>query len=91
MFGEDVLGGAGDELFVRELGVEAGRRALSDPRALFAILTTFPQATLELLRTGGLSANLSPHGGWPGLSMDFLIAMDSRMVAAKYGVHADDQ
>ncbi len=75
----------------REFGVEAGPRALSDPRALLAILRTIPLVTLDLLRTGTLSANLSPHGGRLGLPADFLIAPDGRVMAAKYGAHADDQ
>ena len=40
---------------------------------------------------GKLAANLSPHGGRLGLPADFLIAPDGRVMAAKYGEHADDQ
>lgn len=32
-----------------------------------------------------------PHGGSFGLPGDFLIAPDGRILAAKYGEHADDQ
>jgi peroxiredoxin len=75
----------------REFGVEAAPRALANVQAVLAILRTFPLVTMDLLLTGRLSANLSPHGGRLGLPADFLIAPDGRVMAAKYGAHADDQ
>lgn len=80
-----------DKALYREFGVEASPRALADVRAVLAIARTFGPVTRELLRTGRLPANLSPHGGRLGLPADFLIAPDGRVVACKYGAHADDQ
>ncbi len=84
------IGDAEKKLY-REFGVEAAARALLDPRAVLAILRTIGPVTLETLRTGKRPANLSPHGGRLGLPADLLIAPDGRALAAKYGVHADDQ
>jgi peroxiredoxin len=75
----------------REFGVEAGPRALANVRAVLAVLRTVGPVMAALMRTGKLAANLSPHGGRLGLPADFLIARDGRVMAAKYGVHADDQ
>jgi peroxiredoxin len=80
-----------DRKLYREFGVEAAPRALTNPRALLAILRTLTPVTMDLLRTGTLSANLNPHGGRLGLPADFLIAPGGLVVAAKYGEHADDQ
>lgn len=75
----------------REFGVEAGPQALANVRAVWAIARSIGPVTGTLLRTGKLAANLSPHGGRLGLPADFLIAPDGRVMAAKYGEHADDQ
>jgi len=75
----------------REFGVEAGPQALANVRAVLAILRTTGMVTGTLLRTGKLAANFSPHGGRLGLPADFMIAPDGRVMAAKYGAHADDQ
>ena len=70
-----------------EFGVEAGLRALLDPRAWTGVAS----ATAESLRRGKLMGNTNPHGGRIGLPADFLIAPDGRVRACKYGTHADDQ
>ncbi|MBS0471990.1 MAG: AhpC/TSA family protein [Proteobacteria bacterium] len=75
----------------REFGVEAGPQALANLRAVLAILRTIGPVTTDLIRTGRLNSNLSPHGGRLGLPADFLIAPSGLVLAAKYGVHADDQ
>jgi peroxiredoxin len=75
----------------REFGVEAGPQALANMRAVLAILRTIGPVTGTLLKTGRLAANLNPHGGRLGLPADLLIAPDGRVLAAKYGAHADDQ
>jgi peroxiredoxin len=72
-------------------GVEAGLRALLDPRAWPGILGGVVDATVESFRRGKLMGNTDPHGGRIGLPADFLIAPDGRVRACKYGAHADDQ
>ena len=83
--------GDAQKLLYREFGVEAGPRALANPRAILAILRTLIPVTVETFSKGRLVANLSPQGGRLGLPADFLIAPDGRVLAAKYGEHADDQ
>jgi peroxiredoxin len=80
-----------DKRLYREFGVEAAPKALTDARAMLAILRTLLPVTVETIRTGKLAANLDPHGGRLGLPADFLIAPDGRVLACKYGEHADDQ
>lgn len=72
-------------------GVEAGLRALLDPRAWIGVLGGVVNATAESIRRGKLMGNTDPHGGRIGLPADFLIAPDGRVRACKYGAHADDQ
>ncbi|MCX4092334.1 peroxiredoxin-like family protein [Nocardia sp. alder85J] len=75
----------------REFGVEAGRRALLDPRAWPAIVRGVA-ATLRAHRRGETEMPpRQPEGGRLGLPADFLIGPDGRVIAAKHGVHADDQ
>jgi peroxiredoxin len=66
------------------LGLTRSARALLDPRAWSAVA----RAVLT-----GASADPSAGvgDGSLGLPGDFLIARDGRIVAVKYGVHADDQ
>lgn len=64
----------------REFGVEASVRSVLDPRAWGAIVRGI--ATYGLGREKGESAL--------GLPADFLIAPDGRVLASKYGAHADD-
>jgi hypothetical protein len=47
--------------------------------------------TLAMLRGQARPPALRPHGGRLGLPGDFLIAPDGRVLACKYGEHADDQ
>ncbi len=83
--------GDADKRLYREFGVEAAPRALTNPRALLAILKTFGPVTGEMIAKRRLAANLNPHGGRLGLPADFLIAPGGRVIACKYGAHADDQ
>jgi hypothetical protein len=79
-----------DKVLYREFGVEAGSRALLDPRA-------WPAIVLGVLRDlGRLLARRRPapppaQGGRLGLPADFLITPDGVVLARKYGEHADDQ
>jgi peroxiredoxin len=84
------IGDAEKKLY-REFGVEAGPGSLLHPRALLAILRSIVPVTVETIARRRQVANLSPHGGRLGLPADFLIATDGRVLAAKYGTHADDQ
>jgi peroxiredoxin len=85
-----VIGDPEKRLYV-EFGVEAAPRALANPKAILAILRTIIPVTIETIATRKLAANLDPHGGRLGLPADFLIAPDGRIIACKYGEHADDQ
>ncbi|KAA9158930.1 AhpC/TSA family protein [Amycolatopsis acidicola] len=73
--------------YYQEFGVESAPRALLDPRAWGAIV----RSILTGLLRGDPFPAAKPHGGRLGLPADFLIAPDGRVLAAKYGAHADDQ
>ncbi|HVV13173.1 peroxiredoxin-like family protein [Amycolatopsis sp.] len=70
-----------------EFGVESAPRALLDPRAWGGIVRGI---FTGLLRRDPFPAG-KPTGGRLGLPADFLIAPDGRVLAAKYGEHANDQ
>jgi hypothetical protein len=76
-----------DRRLYREFGVETAPRALLHPLAWPGVL----RATWAVLRGGERHPALRPHGGRFGLPGDFLIARDGRVLAHKYGAHADDQ
>ncbi|UJW29134.1 AhpC/TSA family protein [Saccharothrix sp. AJ9571] len=81
-----VVADPGKRLY-REFGVEAGRRALLDPRAWLPVLRSIATG---LLRRDRLPAPKQEHGRL-GLPADFLIAGDGTVLAAKYGEHINDQ
>lgn len=74
----------------REFGVESAPRALLDPRAWPAIVGGIAADLVRVLRRRQ-PAPPPAHGGRLGLPGDFLIAPDGRLLAVKYGDHADDQ
>ncbi|MFE3190772.1 peroxiredoxin-like family protein [Nocardia sp. NPDC059240] len=75
----------------REFGVESRPRALLDPRSWPAIVRGVLR-DLRRVRRGEIPMPPStPEGGRLGLPADFLIAPNGRVLAAKHGVHADDQ
>lgn len=76
-----------DKRLYREFGVEAGARALLNPRAWGPIVLGIATALRERRRTPALS----PAGGRLGLPADFLIAPDGRVLAEKHGEHVYDQ
>jgi peroxiredoxin len=80
-----------DKVLYREFGVESSARAVLDPRAWGAILRGTSRSLVAILRGVERSPALRPQGGGLGLPADFLIARDGRVVASKYGEHADDQ
>jgi hypothetical protein len=75
----------------REFGVESAPRALLDPRSWPTIVRSVAHVLRAVRRKEAAAPPLRPEGGRFGLPGDFLIAPDGRILAAKYGVHADDQ
>jgi peroxiredoxin len=73
--------------YYRELGVESSRRALLHPQTWAAILRG---AALTLMGKYRPPA-ARQQGGRLGLPADFLIAPSGRVLASKYGEHANDQ
>jgi peroxiredoxin len=76
-----------DKRYYREFGVESGPRALLDPRAWGAIIRGGTQTLLGRYRRPATRQ----EGGHLGLPADFLVDTTGKVVAAKYGEHADDQ
>jgi hypothetical protein len=74
-----------------DFAVESGPRALLDPRAWGAILRGVARSALAVARRREPLPPLRPSGGSLGLPADFLIDHDGRVLASKYGAHADDQ
>ena len=74
----------------REFGVESAPRALLDPRAWPAIAGGIAADRVRVLRRRQPTPPAA-QGGRLGLPGDFLIGPDGRLLAVKYGVHADDQ
>lgn len=75
----------------REFGVEAGRRALLDPRGWPAVVRGIAADLLAVLRGRQRPPALRQPAGRLGLPADFLVAPDGRLLAARYGAHVDDQ
>jgi hypothetical protein len=80
-----------DKRLYAEFAVESAPRALLDPRAWPAILRSVLHSARAIVREGRPVPPLVPHGGRLGLPADFLIAPDGRVLAVKYGRHANDQ
>ena len=80
-----------DKRLYVEFGVESSPRALLDPRAWPSILRGIVRSLLSIILDGQSIPSLTPAGGRLGLPADFLIAPDRRVLARKYGKHADDQ
>jgi peroxiredoxin len=84
-----VIADPGKRLYL-EFGVESSPRALLDPRAWPSILRGIIHSFVSIVRDKQPVPSLTPHGGRFGLPADFLIAPDGRVLARKYGNHADD-
>lgn len=80
-----------DKRLYVEFGVEAGTRALLDPRAWLPILRGIARSLAAVVMTRRPIPSVNPQGGRFGLPADFLIASDGRILAHKYGIHAYDQ
>ncbi|HEU5470285.1 MAG TPA: peroxiredoxin-like family protein [Actinophytocola sp.] len=74
-----------------EFGVESGPRALLDPRAWGAVVWGTLRDLGPILRRRRPPPSRRQPNGRLGLPADFLIAPDGRVLASKYGQHADDQ
>ena len=72
-------------------GVESSPKSVLHPRALLtAVRTLTSRSAWEVaMRQRGLPADEGEE--YLGLPADFLIGSDGRVIAAKYGTHADDQ
>ena len=80
-----------DKQLYAELGAESSLRAILDPRAWPAILLGVARSLWRTLNRIERAPGLVPDGGRWGLPADFLIDRGGRVVACKYGAHADDQ
>ena len=80
-----------DKRVYAEFGVESAARALLDPRAWTSILRGVIRSLGAIVRKKEAIPTLHPKGGRWGLPADFLIATDGKVLARKYGAHADDQ
>jgi hypothetical protein len=85
-----VIGDPHKHLYV-ELGAESSVRALADPRAWSAITRGVVRSLGLILRGRGKATAFFPEGRRWGLPVDLLLTPSGEVLAAKYGVHADDQ
>ncbi|MGE2730517.1 peroxiredoxin-like family protein [Mycolicibacterium vaccae] len=76
-----------DRHYYRQFGVESSPRALLDPRAWRSIVVGMSLALTGRFRV----PEFRQPTGRLGLPADFLIDTDGRVIAEKYGCHADDQ
>lgn len=79
-----------DKRLYAELGAETSLRAILDPRAWPAILLGVARTLWLMLRGEARAPSLVPTGGRWGLPADFLIDRNGRVLACRYGAHADD-
>jgi hypothetical protein len=80
-----------DKRLYADFGVESAPRALLDPRAWAAVLLGVSRSLLAVVRRREPLPPMRPRGGSLGLPADFLIDRGGRVVASKYGAHANDQ
>lgn len=79
-----------DKRLYASFGVESRLRALLTPRVWPAIARAIFHSLREVLTNGAPMPSIRPEGGRFGLPADFLIGPDGRVLACKYGEHADD-
>lgn len=80
-----------DKRLYAAFGVEAGARSLLDPRVWPTIVRAVARSTVAILRGRERAPSPVQRAGRLGLPADFLIDSDGRILACKYGDHADDQ
>ncbi|MQA85261.1 MAG: redoxin domain-containing protein [Streptosporangiales bacterium] len=71
-----------------EFGVESSAKSVLNPRAWLAAVRAFVPTVTRPRGMRGAAGNGEGHLGLPA---DFLIGPDGRILATKYGQHADDQ
>lgn len=76
-----------EKRYYREFGVESSPRALLDPRAWGSII----RGITATMRGRFRPPATRQEGGRLGLPADFLVDPSGRVLAAKYGEHANDQ
>lgn len=84
-----VVGDPGRTLY-RRFGVESGPRAFGG-RAWRALPRGLALMARQALTHRRVALPVAPTGGKLGLPADVLVAADGRVIAARYGEHADDQ
>lgn len=85
-----VIGDPAKELY-RAFGVESAPRSLLDPRVWPTIARAVARSLWRIVARGAPIPPLRPGGGRYGLPADLLVDPTGTVVAAHYGVHADDQ
>jgi len=80
-----------DQRLYARFGVEAGTRALSDPRVWPHILRGVLRSLRLVIIGRQAMPPIVPEGGSFGLPADFLIGTDGILLACNYGEHAYDQ
>jgi hypothetical protein len=80
-----------DKRLYAEFGVEAGLRALLDPRAWLPILKAVTRSVFAIVLNNEPITPWNPTGGRYGLPADFLIGSNGAVLACKYGAHVYDQ
>jgi hypothetical protein len=80
-----------ERVLYAEFGVGTSPSALLDPRAWGAIVRGVARSAIAFLRGRERLPPMRPQQGSLGLPADFLVAPDGRVIASKYGRHADDQ
>ncbi len=80
-----------DKRLYAAFGVESAPRALLDPRAWPTLARAVARSLVAVLRGRERAPAANPRGGRLGLPAEFLVSREGRVVACKYGRHADDQ
>lgn len=79
-----------DKQLYARFGVNSALRALLHPRVWKPIYAAIVFAVREIAGGRARVPSVWPAGGRWGLPADFLVGTDGRLIAAKYGQHAND-
>lgn len=79
------------KILYKQFGVEESPKSIIDPRAWKAILKGVMVSLWDVVTKGKPMPPGRPGGGSFGLPADFLIEPGGKIIACKYGKHADDQ